>query len=341
MKKLLLLSAALVALSGSIFADTINVGSTSTGVLVPVPATASFQATMTPYTGGPVNVTNTQVPFWNNPSADTGGSIIVPHLANVGDVLSGLATGTSPVPADVSGGNINGSYYASAAGNGDPVSTVAPGAVAGLPGTDSVVPALEFNFLSSQTAMAISLLFADSSQDTGTAPMGTTFGTYIVPGGGSIQTYQVGGPIADTMTPTAFANLSSTYFNATTVYGFYATVCYHSTAGVCDNSVTYTTGAGNYSTNIPSGSGYLGGLGWNHFAFFELADGEWALGFSDSPWALGTPNSVDALGDYNDAIFGITGNAPFSAAPEPGTVAIMGLGLAGLGMIGRRRFAKK
>jgi PEP-CTERM motif len=30
-----------------------------------------------------------------------------------------------------------------------------------------------------------------------------------------------------------------------------------------------------------------------------------------------------------------------AGVPEPGTIAIMGLGLAGLGLIGRRRFAKK
>lgn len=339
MKKFWVLSAALFALSGSMFADTINT-STSTGQLVAVPTTAVFSAATPSY---PVSsVANSQTPFWNDPSSDTGAAIVTPHVANVGDVLSGLATGTSPVAANVTAGNINGSYYASAIGNGDPISTTALGAVAGLPGTDSAVPALEFNFLSSQTAMQISLLFADSSQDTGTSPMGTTFGTYIVPNGGSIQTFQLGGPIGDTTTPQAFGNLASNFFNNGTVYGFYATVCYASSAGVCTNSVTYTTGVGNYSTNIPAGSGFLGGMGWNHFAFFELANGEWALGFSDTPWALGTPNSVSGLGDYNDAIFGITGNAAFgSTAPEPGTIAIMGLGLAGLGLLGRRRFAKK
>jgi PEP-CTERM motif len=338
MKKIWLMSAGLVALSGSMFADTINLP-TSTGQFNVVPLTSVFTAAQPAYPNTSV-VNNTQ-PFWNDPSSDSGGAIVHANFANVGDVLSGYATGTSPLAAaNVTAGNINGSYYASATGNGDPISTTAPGAVAGLPGTESVVPGLEFNFLSSQTAMAISLLFSDSSQDTGTSPMGTTFGTYIVPGGGSIETFQLGGPIGDTATPEAFGNLPSNYFNNGTVYGFYATVCYASSGGVCTNSVTYTTGVGNYSTNIPSGSGYLGGLGWNHFAFFELANGNWALGFSDTPWALGTPNSVSGLGDFNDAIFGFTASAT-SAAPEPGTIAVMGLGLAGLGLIGRRRFAKK
>jgi hypothetical protein len=339
MKKMLLLSAALVALSGGMFADTIN-APTSTGLLVGVPTTAAFNALQPAYPN--TSVVNNTLPFWNDPSSDSGGAIVHANFANVGDVLSGYATGTSPLAsANVTGGNINGSYYASASGNGDPISSTTPGAVTGLPGTDSVVPALEFNFLSSQTAMAVSLLFADSSQDTGGA-FGTTFGTYIVPNGGSIQTFQLGGAIADTTTPSAFGNLAANFFNNNTVYGFYATVCYQNNGTSCTESITYTTGVGNYSTNIPSGNGYLGGIGWNHFAFFELANGNWALGFSDTPWALGTPNSVSGLGDFNDAIFGITGNAPFGAStPEPGTIAIMGLGLAGLGLIGRRRFAKK
>lgn len=337
MKKLWLISAGLVALSGSMFGDTIN-APTSTGQLNAVPLTTTFVGLQPGYPN--MSTVNNTQPFWNDPSSDSGGAIVHANFANVGDVLSGYATGTSPLAAaNISGGNINGSYYGSATGNGDPISVTAPGTVAGLPGTDSVVPALEFNFLSSQTAMAISLLFADSSQDSGPTT-GTTFGTYIVPGGGSIQEYQLGVGIGDTTTPTAFGNLASNFFNNGTVYGFYATVCY---ASPCDtNSVTYTTGVGNFSTGIPAGSGYLGGLGWNHFAFFELANGDWALGFSDTPWALGTPNSVSGLGDFNDAIFGITGNAAFgSSAPEPGTIAIMGLGLAGLGLIGRRRFAKK
>jgi hypothetical protein len=340
MKKFWVVSAALVAFSGSTFADTINLP-TSTGQLVGVPSTSVFSAATPAY---PVtSVANSQTPFWNDPSSDTGPAIVTAHVANVGDVLSGLATGTSPLnAANISAGNINGSYYASASGNGDPISVTPAGAVSGLPGTESVVPALEFNFVSSQTAMAVSLLFADSSQDTGTSPMGTVFGTYIVPNGGTIQKFQIGGAIGDTTTPTAFGNLAANFFNNNTVYGFYATVCYASSAGACTNSVTYTTGVGNYSTNIPAGNGFLGGLGWNHFSFFELANGDWALGFSDTPWALGSPNSVSGLGDFNDAIFGITGNAPFTtSAPEPGTIAIMGLGLAGLGVIGRRRFAKK
>jgi hypothetical protein len=130
--------------------------------------------------------------------------------------------------------------------------------------------------------------------------------------------------------------------NAGTVYGFYATVCYNFTGGVCTQSVTYTTGAGNFSTGFTAGAQFLGALGWNHFALFELASGQEVLGFTDTPYALST--NVQGEGDFQDVVLGLIGNPPnnfSSGAPEPGTIAIMGLGLAGLGLIGRRRFAKK
>jgi hypothetical protein len=122
------------------------------------------------------------------------------------------------------------------------------------------------------------------------------------------------------------------------VYGFYATVCYDVAAGVCDESVTYTTGAGNFSTNMSAGNQFLGSLGWQHFALFQLASGELVLGFEDTPWALGSANSNEGIGDFNDVIIGLTSGA---AVPEPGTMAFIGLGLAGLGLVARRRFAKK
>jgi hypothetical protein len=101
--------------------------------------------------------------------------------------------------------------------------------------------------------------------------------------------------------------------------------------------VTYTTGAGNFSTNA-AGNNYLGGLGWNHFALFTLASGDEVIGFEDSPWLPGTANGSEGIGDFNDIIIALS---PAISAPEPGTLAIMGLGLAGLGVLSRRRFAKK
>ena len=371
MKKFWLLSAGLIALSGSMFADTIGAG---TGSLVSVGPTATFLGSQVSWasTGGaspavPANPTNSQVPFWNNPSEDT----INNHVANVGDVLGGVTTGTNLIGSNLTGGpgsgsTINGSYYASGTGNGDPVTTTAntftgPLTVNGTPAAtySSEVPALEFSFQSAATAYNIALLFADSSQNTGCAAgsncpvvggssngIGTIFGTYTenAANGGSFTLTPLTDPVNNTTgTPTTIGAGAQTLASNGTFYGFYATVCYMSTnvggVSTCTYSVTYTSGAGNFSTQSTNTT-YLGGEGWNHFALFELANGEEVIGFKDYPWGPGNPNSLESIGDFNDIIIGLTPQG-VSSAPEPATIAFMGLGLAGLGLLGRRRFAKK
>jgi len=362
MRTFWLLSAALVALSGGLLADTLAVCGNCTGTLsgnqLLVTSTYLTGGTFaaTPYTGNPVNTTNLQIPFWNNPSADgVSPALIDGHIANVGDVLAGLATGTNLIGTNLTGTPstvtpntgtvINGSYLALTANNGvggDPVNVAAPTVSGSLV---SETNALEFSFTSQATAFNIALLFADSGNDTGVVGQATSFGTYLGNTPGSLSLFSLDSAVSNQTsgTPTTLATNDTLFNNAGTVYGFYATVCYTWTGTTCTASVTYTTGAGNYSTNI-SASGannfWLGAIGWNHFALFELANGEEVLGFTDTPWALGNSNQVAGEGDFNDFIIGLSGNVA-SSAPEPGTIAIMGLGLAVLGSLGRRRLAKK
>jgi hypothetical protein len=333
------------------FADTIWVG--SAGSIQSVAAvTSTFTTTQAAYTGSAINTTNAQVPFWNNPSQD---NLFDGHAANVGDVLAGLATNTNEIGTNLTGGagvttnDVHASFFAGAGGS-DPMNAAAPTSVAGL-GTETVVPTLEFSFMSQATAQQVSILFADSGLDTGTPGSATTFGTYLLTSGACGTNCQftptvISNTVGNNTTGTAGSAVADSSYGNTTVYGYYATVCYKFVSGVCTQSVTYTTGAGNFSNNITpdpnQNNNLLGALGWNHFAFFELANGTMVFGFEDSPWGLGTTNGVEGIGDFNDLIFAVTGNAPFaSSTPEPGTIAIMGLGLATLGMIGRRRFAKK
>jgi hypothetical protein len=348
MKKIWLLSATLVVLSASMFADSIytGVGATSNGASFAIGATSTFCCSATSSNG-----LNTQMPFWNNYSGDTVGANA--NQNNVGDILAGSSTGTNLVggstnltgTATVLGTStqLNGSYYAlTSSAGGDPV-TVNTTAT-------SVTPALDFDFQSAQTAFTVSLLFADSGNNTNTAGTSTQIGTYIMIGSTFTTASMIDGAVANNLTgiaaPLTITNVQNNHQlvqNAGTVYGFYATVCYAFTGTTCTASVTYTTGNGNFVTPGFTGTndaGWLGGLGWNHFALFNLASGEEVLGFEDSPWALGTPNAIEGEGDFNDVVIGLVGNS-VQAAPEPGTIAIMGLGLAGLGLLGRRRFAKK
>ena len=162
-----------------------------------------------------------------------------------------------------------------------------------------------FGFVSASTAYNIALLFADSSLDTGNAAQGTTFGYYV----GSVFT-----PI---YTPTETNSpMDIIPFDPTTAgnsYGFYATVCYG--VGVCE---TYTTGEGN--------SGNSGGAAdWNHFTVFELASGNYVIGFEDTNFFGG-----EGYGDFNDVVVELEAVSDPMPAPEPGSIAMLGLGLVGL-----------
>jgi hypothetical protein len=347
MKKSWLLSAALVALSGSMFADSIY-GPGSNGNTFTVGPTSGFCCSpVTPES----NSANLQTPFWNNYSTDTINSDT--NHTNVGDILAGSSTGTNLIGSNLSGGSpsvlgtsttISGSYYAlTNAAGGDPAATNTGNT------NTTMTPALDFSFQSNQTSFAISLLFADSGNNTGVTGSATSIGTYIMEGSTFTVATVIDGAVANNTTGTAQSlSVANPHLvvNSGTVYGFYATVCYNWSGSVCTASITYTTDNGNFvtpgsnTTNIPSGSGWLGSLGWNHFALFELTSGEEVVGFEDSPWALSNANAVEGEGDFNDIVIGLVGSSS-SSAPEPGTIAIMGLGLAGLGLIGRRRFAKK
>lgn len=309
MKKLLVLSAAVVVLSGSMFADTVNNLGSAAGFTA-IPTTTSFTSGMTAWSSSFIT-TNVQSPFWNNPSQD---SLVNGHLANVGDVLAGLATGTNLIGGDLTGfvgtgDTVHGNYYAATGGSGDPNTGGSAETVNGMSG---MTTSLAFNLTRNAAAYNIALLFADSSFDTGSGT-GTVFGTYTG-SGSSITLNQLFQPANHTSGPI----VPEGALNASGNYGFYATVCY--SAGNCE---TYTTGNGNFGTAT-------GAQAWNHFALFQLASGSYVLGFEDANGMF-----TEGIGDFNDIVVELV------AVPEPGTVAIMGLGLAALGLLGRRRLVRK
>ena len=274
MKPILVASAAVLALCGSVLADTVTSANGAFSAFA-----SGFAASTPTWKGALTQPATMGSPFWNDPSDDTGvgGS----HMMNVGDVLtdSGGLAGTN----DVLGSDFVTDQF-TASGGADPTA---------------------FNFLSSGTPFDLTLLFAESSLNTGNAAQGTVFGYYV--GSTFTQIYNVGNttsPMGTTMLdPTTSGNS----------YGFYATVCYG--AGFCE---TYTTGNGNSGNQS-------GAAGWNHFALFQLASGNFAMGFTAADALAG-----EDLGDFNDVVVEI------EALPEPGTIGIMAIGLAALGCWGAR-----
>jgi len=274
MKIFWVFSSTLLALSGSLLADTVV---SATGAFSPFPT--GFSTSTPAWQGVGVPPLTVGSPFWNNPSQDTGtgGS----HMMSIGYLLtdSGGFAGTASV---IGTDTVADDFIA--AGGADPAT---------------------FNFMSSATAYTISLLFSESNLDTGNAAQGTVFG------------YYVGSTLTPIYTPTQTNSpVNPLPFDPTTsgnTYGFYATVCY--SAGVCE---TYTTGNGNSGNST-------GAAAWNHFALFQLASGNYVLGFEDEN-AFGG----EASGDYNDVVVELkVVNDPLTA-PEPGSIALMGLGLLGL-----------
>jgi len=285
MKQFLFVSAAVVVLSGSMFADTVTCASCVGGGSSVFPS--GFASLTAAWTGS--NPGSATPVFWNDPSGDiVNGS----HFTNIGDLLTlsgGFVSTTSVIPGD----SVSTDYVA--AGGADPTA---------------------FSFVRNATAYNVTLLYANSGENTGANPtsgvQGSQIGYYLLSSPSTlIPLYNVG----QTTSPTG-----TMAFNPSGNYGFYDMVCYSASSSNCE---TYTTSNGN--------SGAYPNASWNHFALFQLASGAYVLGFTGQNGLYG-----ENIGDFQDTVIELS-----IITPEPGTIAIMGLGLAALGLLGRRRFAKK
>lgn len=310
MKTSFVVSLALFAGATGVFADVLNSG-----------ASAATSTAFNP-TGS----------FWNNNSSDVvNGSSAV----NVGNFLND--TGAFALNGNVTlGCSTCGVNYMASGGQMYVNNGNTPDFVNNL------------NFVKQAGGVQITLLYANDSANSlasfGLYDASNTANTLLLQGAGtnlntSLGTTYTSGTLFAGATNLGTYDLSggSPYAN----WGLFATMCTENAASVSQCStdgdlVTYFMGA---LSALNAGQTPFD-TAHEHFALFQAGTNanQYYAGVESFAFTAQNPTSspTEGYGDFNDLIFGVTTSIQNVATPEPGTIGIMGLGLAGLGILGRR-----
>jgi PEP-CTERM motif len=310
MKKVNILAVAAVCLGSAAYADTLS----GTGVF------SAFNPTGA---------------FWNNVGSDVVNGSSAVNVGNfLGDTGAFALNGNVTANCSTCGPNYEaagGQMYTQASNNPNFASN--------------------FNFVKQAGALQITLLYANSAAnvnaeiglyDASSLANAQNLHTILQPSGAVNLNNAIGTSYAGTYNMYNGAALQGTANLANgspyTNWGIYIRTCISGgqTLGNCPgggaNIVTYFFNV-TYDQNVP-----VVDIGHQHFALFQSgADASrFFVGLEDFP---SPSNIVEGYGDYNDIILGIQTSA--SGVPEPATLSVMGLGLVGLGLFGRRKFNKK
>jgi len=239
-------------------------------------------------------------PYWNNNSLDG-------MNMNAGDYLGGVNPSLG----------VN-NYLSSSGGFGSYLST-------GASGLDAP---MNFSFLQTALSVDVTLLYTNAAANMG--PYGTEVGLYNVQNPSQKEVLFAHGTLNNPYGGIYNNNISPlSPFSASTWanYGVYATTCDY---------------WGKSCTSFYSNAGLnpAGNTTQQHFALFQNAQDPqtYFIGFED----ISGGNPTEGYGDFNDVIFRLQTTTSFtprieSAVPEPATFTVIGLGLAALGLLRRRR----
>jgi hypothetical protein len=318
MRRNFVLMAAVTLLGSVAYADTLNTGggfNTSTGTF------SAFNLGTQGSCSGGVCIDGT--PFFNNTSGDVVNSSTA---ANAGDFLSG----SGAFAGGVTGCSTCGINYMASGGQMYTETSNSPNF------------ASAFSFIRQAASLEITLLYANSSVNNN-----AEFGLYDASSQHNAlvnhEVVQAVGTNLNNMIGQTY-NVTNTY----DTYGIYVRTCENNAASHACLPSDVVTDFSNVAMNSVNSDDPAADANHMQWALFQSGTNAniYYLALEDFAIQSGTRNLTEGYGDYNDIILELdttgagAGTLSLSSLPEPGTLSVVGLSLAGLGFLSRRKLKK-